>query len=99
MKAIGFKSRSICAQHSLRFLFVVFISGILAAVLNIPFTTLICDRIFAVMGAISGISYSIKPLEVLLIYPLIICIVVVITAYLTSLYARSIKTQDMGNIE
>ena len=99
MKAIGFKSRSICAQHSLRFLFVVFISGILAAVFNIPFTTLICDRIFSVMGAISGISYNIKPLEVLLIYPLIICIVVVITAYLTSLYARSIKTQDMGNIE
>ncbi len=99
MKAIGFKDRSICAQHSIRFAFVVIISGVLAAILNLPFTTLICDRIFAVMGAVSGVKYKIEPFEVFVLYPVIVCFTVTIIAFLTSLYAKTIKTQDMGNIE
>ncbi|MCR5214952.1 MAG: ABC transporter permease [Eubacterium sp.] len=99
MKAIGFKTRSVSAQHTLRFVVVMVISGVLSAILNYPFTKIICDRIFAVMGAVSGITYDIRPVEVFLLYPVIMGVVVVIAAWLTSLYTRTIHSDSMGNIE
>ena len=99
MKAIGFKNRSITAQHTLRFVVVVIISGILAGLLDLPFTKLVCDRIFGVMGAISGIVYDIHPLEIFVIYPVILMCGVIIAAYLTSLLTKTIHPDSMGNIE
>ncbi len=99
MKAIGFKTGAVSAQHTIRFAVVMAISGLIAAILNYPFTKLICDRIFAVMGAGSGISYDIRPVEVFLVYPLIMAAVVVTAAWLTSLYNGKIHADSMGNIE
>ncbi len=99
MKAIGFKSRSISAQHTYRFIVVMFISLAIATILNYPATKLVCDRIFAVMGAISGIVYDIRPLEVFGLYPLILTAAVVTAAAGTSMYARTIHADSMGNIE
>lgn len=99
MKAIGFKTRSICAQHTLRFAIVLLISSVIAALLCIPVTKLVCDRIFAVMGAVAGIDYDIRPVEVFVVYPLIMAAVVIPAAFLTSLYMRTINSESMGNIE
>ncbi|MCR5719808.1 MAG: FtsX-like permease family protein [Lachnospiraceae bacterium] len=82
LKALGFKSRSITLQHTLRFVFVIIISTLIAMILNLPFTALTCDRIFALMGAVSGVSYMIKPVEVFVVYPLILTLTVVISAAL-----------------
>ena len=83
MKAIGFKNRSICAQHTLRFVVLMLIASALSAASTIPFTRLVCDRIFAVMGALSGIEYKIVPAEIFALYPLILSAVVVVSAFLT----------------
>lgn len=99
MKAIGFKSRSISAQHTCRFVVLMIASTVLASVLTLPFTRLVCDRIFAVMGAVSGVEYKIKPLEIFAVYPLILGAIVVVAAYLTSLYTKTIHADAMGNIE
>ena len=99
MKAIGFKSRSVSAQHTYRFVILMIAATILASALSYPFTKLICDRIFAIMGAMSGVEYSIKPLEIFAIYPLILGAVVVTVAFLTSLYTKTIRSDAMGNIE
>ncbi|MCR4961067.1 MAG: ABC transporter permease [Lachnospiraceae bacterium] len=99
MKAIGFRSGSISAQHTLRFLTVSIISYIVAAVLSIPVTKLVSDRIFAIMGAIAKIEYEIKPLEVFVLYPAILAATAVFFAYITSLYAKTIHADSMGNIE
>ena len=99
MKAIGFKNRSISAQHTYRFVFLMVASTVLASILSYPFTKLICDRIFAMMGAVSGVKYAIKPLELLVTYPLILGAVVVTAAFLTSLYTKTIHSDAMGNIE
>ncbi|MCR5585285.1 MAG: ABC transporter permease [Lachnospiraceae bacterium] len=99
MKAIGFKNRWISAQHTCRFVTVMLISLILASLLNYPVTKLICDFIFANMGAISGITYEIKPLEVYGLYPLMLTAAVVAASGVTSLYARGIHADSMGNIE
>ena len=99
MKAIGFKSRSIRLQHTLRFVVLMIFASLLSAVGTIPFTKIIDDRIFAVMGALTGVSYKIKPMEVFIMYPLILSAVVVISAFVTSLYAKTIHADAIGNIE
>ena len=75
------------------------ISSVIAALLCIPVTKLVCDRIFAVMGAVAGIDYDIRPVEVFVAYPLIMAAVVIPAAFLTSLYMRTINSESMGNIE
>ncbi|MCR5829466.1 MAG: ABC transporter permease [Lachnospiraceae bacterium] len=99
MKAIGFKTGSVCAQHTIRFAVVVVISAVIAVALSYPATKLVIDQIFAAMGAGSGITYKIKPLEVFALYPAILTVVVAFAAWLTSLFAKSIKADRMGNIE
>ena len=99
MKAIGFKNRSIVLQHTLRFATVMGIALVFAMILNYPFTKLIDDRIFAAMGALSGIRYKIKPFEIFCIYPLILTIPTVSAALCTALYTKTIHADSMGNIE
>ena len=99
MKAIGFKSRSVSAQQTLRFFVLMIIASALSAIATIPFTRVIDDRIFAVMGAMAGVEYKIKPLEIFAMYPIILTVVVVTAAFITSLYAKTIHADAMGNIE
>ena len=99
MKAIGFKTRSVSAQHTVRFVVVIAISTLLAIALNRPFTKVVCDQIFGIMGAGSGIEYKINGFELFAVYPAILAAVVSLAAWLTSLYAKTIKADRMGNIE
>lgn len=99
MKAIGFKSRSVSAQHTYRFVILMLVATVIASALTLPFTRLVCDRIFALMGAASGIEYAVKPLEIFALYPLILGAVIVAAAFFTSLYAKTIKSDAIGNIE
>ncbi|MCR4715620.1 MAG: FtsX-like permease family protein, partial [Lachnospiraceae bacterium] len=99
MKAIGFRNSDIVSQHVSRFFAVICVSSLMALILDYPFTKLICDRIFAVMGAVSGIVYKINFVEVFLIYPAIVCAVVVSGAWLMALYIRTIKADEISNIE
>ena len=99
LKAIGFRTSSICIQHTLRFITTVIISTVIAIAFNIPFTRLISDRIFAIMGATGSIEYKIMPLEVFILYPALLAAFIGVSAFLTSLYTAAIHSSDMGNIE
>lgn len=99
MKAIGFKSKFIYAYHTIRFIIVGFAASVFAILLCLPFTKLIIDPIFAMMGAVSGISYEIRPVEIFVVYPLIILSATLSATFLTSLYTKSIKASDTSNIE
>ena len=98
LKAIGFRNRKIYTWHVLRFAIVTLFAMILAAALSIPMTKLCISPIFGMMGT-SKIDYAIDPLQIFLIYPAIIVITTLITAFLTSLTSRSIKSSDTANIE
>ena len=78
---------------------VIIISTALAAALNWPFTKIVCDQIFGVMGAGSGIEYKINGPELFALYPAILAVVVSLTAWLASLYAKTIKADKMGDVE
>ena len=99
MKAMGFKNKSIIWHHTLRFGIVAFVASILAAIFCMPLTKLTIDPVFAVMGAIAGVSYEILPFEIFLMYPAIIVAVTIISAFFTSIYTNTIKALDASNIE
>ena len=99
MKAMGFKSGSLVRQHTLRFVISASAASILAILLCLPVTKLCIDPVFGIMGALNGVDYNIKPLEVCVIYPIIIIAATIIGAFLTASYMKTIKASDTSNIE
>lgn len=99
LKAIGFKTSSIVAWHSMRFIIIGFISSIIAVILSTPVTKLSITPVFKMMGAAFGVEYEINPVEVFVIYPLILLFVTIFSSVLTSLYTRKIKASHAAAIE
>ncbi len=99
LKAVGFKSRSVILQHTLRFVIVCVAAAVLAAVLCVPLTALAMDPVFAVLGLIDGVDVMVNAAEVFVIYPLVILAVTTLAVLLTSLYTASVKASDTADIE
>ena len=98
LKAIGFRNGTIISWNALRFGIVALAAAILAAAVSIPMTELCITPIFGMMGA-AKIIFNIDPLQIFLIYPALIFAVTIISALLTSLYTRKIKSSDTANID
>ena len=99
MKAIGTRNGKIYAYHALRFLFVGIIAVLIGEIFAIPLTHLCIDPIFKMMGMELSVDYVINPVEMYLIFPVVVLSTTTISAFLTSLYTRKIKSSDMANIE
>lgn len=99
MKAIGISNRSIIWHHTLRFAMVAVVASMLAAILCMPLTKLAIDPVMGIMGAVSGVGYEIVPFEIFVLYPVIIVLVTIISAFFTSIYTNTIKSSDASNIE
>ncbi len=99
MKAIGTRNGKIYAYHALRFAFVGVITVIVAEIFAMPLTHLCIDPIFKMMGMELSPNFDIDPLELFFVFPLIILATTTVSAFLTSLYTRKIKSSDTANIE
>ena len=99
MKAIGTRNEIIYAYHALRFLFVGIIAVILGTIFALPITQLCMNPIFKMMGMETGVDFSINPVEMFLTFPGIILVTITLSAFLTALYTRKIKSSDTANIE
>lgn len=99
MKAVGMRNGRIYAYHTLRFLFVGIIAVIIGEALALPLTHLCIDPIFKMMGMELAVGYVINPAEMYLLFPLVILLTTTVSAFLTSLYTRKIKSSDTANIE
>jgi len=99
MKAVGMCNGKIYAYHTLRFLFVGMIAVIIGEILAMPLTHLCFDPVFKTMGMEIAVDYMINPVEMYLVFPLVILVTTTISAFLTSLYTRKIKSSDTANIE
>ncbi len=99
MKAIGFRNNAVYAHHTARFFIVGIVAYVIASLLCKPFTKLMIDPIFAMLGAVAGISYEIRPIEIFVVYPLVILSATLAGTFLTSLCTKSIKASDTSNIE
>lgn len=98
LKAVGFKDSFVIKWHVYRFMIVSVASELLAIVLTYPVTKLWCDPIFSMMGALN-VAYYFKPLSLLVIYPGIILGINLLATYVTALYTKKIKANDVRNIE
>ena len=99
LKAIGFRNNSIIKWHTLRFVIVAAICAIISLLLMLPLTNLAVGPIFSMMGAFNGIEYAIVPLEVYVIYPLLIIGVTLISAFFTAQYVRIIPASESSETE
>lgn len=98
LKAIGFKDSSIIRWQIYRFMIIAGISELLAAALTYPVTKLWCDPIWRMMGAMH-VDYFFNPLSLLVVYPGIIMLITLVSAWMTAGFTKSITSNDMGNIE
>ncbi len=99
MKAVGTRNGKIYAYHTFRFLFVGIIAVIIGEIFAMPLTHLCIDPIFKMMGMELAVDYVISPVEMYLIFPVVILVTTTVSALLTSLYTRKIKSSDTANIE
>ncbi len=99
MKAIGTRNGKIYAYHVFRFLFVGMMAVMSGEIFAMPLTHLCIDAIFKMMGMELAPSYVINPVEMYLIFPVVILVTTTVSAFLTSLYTRKIKSSDTANIE
>ncbi len=99
LKAIGFKDSAVMKWHTIRFAIISVVSAVIAAALNVPLTRLTIGPVFSMMGANYGVEFKMNPLEVFLIYPVIVLFITVISALLTSIYTKSFKANEASSIE
>ena len=99
MKAVGTRNGKIYAYHTFRFLFVGLIAVMIGEIFAMPLTHLCVDPVFIMMGMELAPSYVIDPVEMYLVFPVVILVTTAVSAFLTSLYTRKIKSSDTANIE
>ena len=99
MKAVGIRNGKIYTYHALRFLFVGMITVIIGEIFAMPLTHLCIDPIFKMMGMELAVDYVINPVEMYVIFPVVILVTTTVSAFLTSLYTGKIKSSDTANIE
>lgn len=99
IKAIGTQNGKIYLYHTMRFLFVGIIVVIIGEIFAMPLTHLCIDPIFKIMGMELAVDYVVNPIEMYLIFPAVILATTTISAFLTSLCTRKIKSSDTANIE
>ena len=99
MKAIGTRNGKIYAYHALRFLFVGMMAVMIGEIFAMPLTHLCIDPIFKMMGMELAVDFVINPIEMYLIFPVVILVTTTVSTFLTSLYTRKIKSSDTADIE
>ncbi len=99
MKAIGIRNTKIYGQYTLRFFITAAAAVLIAELLGMPLTKLCFDPIFRTMGLEMGVEYMRNPVEIYAVFPVIVLTATAISAFLTSLYTRKIKSSDTASIE
>ena len=99
MKAVGTRNGKIYAYHTLRFLFVGIMAVMIGEIFTMPLTHLCIDPIFQMMGMELAVDYVTDPVEMYLIFPVVVLATTTVSAFLTSLYTRKIKSSDTANME
>lgn len=98
LKAIGFKDSSLIAWQTIRIGIVLVIAIILGTIFSTPVSKFSSGQVFKIMGA-QSIEFTIKPLQVYVLYPLLVFGVTIIAGMLTALQIRKISASETSNIE
>ena len=98
LKAIGFPNKSLAVWQTLRIGIVLFLSTVIGAALSTPLSQVFVGPIFRMMGA-QSIAFQVKPLEVYVLYPLLVFAVTVTSGMLAAMQIRKIAASEASNVE
>lgn len=98
LKVLGFRNSALVAWQTLRIGIVLFLSIVVGTLLSTPLSKATVEPVFQSMGA-QSIKFEIRPLEVYVIYPLIVLIVTVLAGMIAALQVRKIPASETSNIE
>lgn len=98
LKAIGFKNSSLILRQTMRIGIVLLVSVITGALISTPLSAPIITPVFRMMGAYS-IKYEIRPLEVYVIFPLIVLAATVLAAFISAQGLRRIASSEISGNE
>lgn len=98
LKAVGFSNRSIIAWQTKRIMLVLFLGIVLGSLTGTPFSQVTSGQVFKIMGA-DKITFQINPIEIYVIYPVIIFVMTVLACMITMLGVKKISVQEVNNIE
>ncbi len=98
LKAIGFSNGSIMSWQTKRMVLVLFVGVLLGTVTGTPFTQLTSGEVFKFMGA-SKIEFVINPLEIYVMYPVVIWTATVVACVITMLQVKKVTVDSMRDAE
>ena len=98
MKAIGFSNGAIIGWQTKRIMLVLLLGIFIGSVTGTSFSQITAGQVFKIMGA-SKITFQINPLEVYVIYPVILFVATVLACMITMLKVRKISPQNMNEVE
>lgn len=98
LKAIGFSNHSLVLWQTIRIGIILVISVILGTLLSTPISHISVGKVFQMMGAAS-IEFEIIPLEVYVLYPLLLFGITLLAAFITAQGVRGISTTEISNME
>lgn len=98
LKAMGFRTSAIVKLHTIRTAIVMVVSLIIGSLVAKPLTSVSSGQVFKMMGA-ENITYVSNPLELFVIYPLMMLTATLVAVAITSLYTRKIDPSQISNIE
>ncbi len=98
LKAIGFSNGAIMSWQTKRMALVLFLGMLLGTLTGTPFTQVTSGEIFKFMGA-SKIEFVINPLEIYVLYPVVIWTVTVIACVITMLQVKKVNVDSMKDAE
>lgn len=98
LKAIGFDNRFLIRWQVLRIGIILVLAVIVGALLSEPLAQISVGKVFEMMGA-THIDFVVKPLEVYVIYPLLLLVATLTGTFISMQQIRGISAQETNNIE
>lgn len=98
LRSIGYSIRAIRLWQMFRMGIAMLFGILIGELLSIPLNTLVLRPIFAMMGA-SHMKIQVNPLQVYLIYPLLLLVVISIAAYISSASVRKMNLMEINNVD
>lgn len=98
LKSMGFQNSSLIMWQSMRIGIVLLIAIVVGTLLSTPLTKLTVEPVFRMMGSYS-IEFQIEPLEIYVIYPLILLFIAVLAGMITAAGLTKISVSETANIE
>lgn len=98
LKSIGFRNTSLIMWQTMRIGVILVLSILIGVLISTPVSQISSGQVFKIMGS-ESIQFEIEPLEVYLIYPLILLIATSLAAFCVAGSLRKIKTSETGNAE